>query len=87
MLTKRVALVARDPKQRPAPKPREFRKVLRPVDVGDVVEHRPKDIVLRHVGVETTHQFLHIFGGDNIAGGLQTPDDRLDDHISTLQCK
>ena len=52
--------VARQAEEQPAPEGGQLGQVLGPIDPGDVVEHRPEDVVLGHVAVEATHHLGHL---------------------------
>ena len=66
MRTERVPDVALRPEQRPTPKGRQLRKVLRPIDPGDVVEHRAEEVVLCDVAIEALHHLGDIAGIEQI---------------------
>ena len=67
----RVAFVAGHRQQRAAPERRQLRKVRRPVDAGDVVEHWAEQRVLGDVGVEAP----------NHLGDLLEIDEIVSDHV------
>jgi hypothetical protein len=65
----RVAGVAGDAEQGPAPEGGELGEVLVPVDLGHVVEDRAEQVVLGHAPVEPADHLTDLVGRVQVVGG------------------